>query len=462
MRPKWNAPAAAACALVIATCGACGGGGGSKADSAGESFALPAGFKGVSFADEPSGNEADPTLDGLPKYAVSGTVDVPVGKVPYDVAVNRKTNRVYVVNKKSSTVTVIDGKTDKTIATVKAGADAQAVAINETTNKIYVANVSGIDANGSPDATKPGSITVIDGKTNKTTTVRAELEPIAIAINEKTNTIYVANQGSNDVTVIDGKSNETTSIKLREDDDTLSEGVLSPNDVAVNTVTNKIYVTGSQSNTLAVIDGATKKFAVLLLEGEKPRTDGTPGTIQYGTTPTYAAVDEKANKVYVANFTSNDVTVVDGAKNETVNLTLQDVQDVYEVAVNPVTGKIYTANLTSKSITVIDGKTNESVTIGDLPGKPRDVVVNPVTNKIYFPLFVLYRGAEVGNDKQLTGLVAELDGATNNVTIMIAGITPYAVDINPNTNKLYVVNQDSNTVSVFKLPSATAAKAGSE
>jgi DNA-binding beta-propeller fold protein YncE len=42
-----------------------------------------------------------------------------------------------------------------------------------------------------------------------------------------------------------------------------------------------------------------------------------------------------------------------------------------------------------------------------------------------------------------------LDGATNAVTFAIAGITPYAIAVNPTTDKVYVVNQDGNTVTVF-------------
>ena len=74
-----------------------------------------------------------------------------------------------------------------------------AVAVNPVTNKIYVANSS-------------GTVTVIDGATNTTTTVAAGTAPIAVAVNPVTNKIYVANQGSNNVTVIDGATNTTTTV----------------------------------------------------------------------------------------------------------------------------------------------------------------------------------------------------------------------------------------------------------
>ena len=55
-------------------------------------------------------------------------------------------------------------------------------------------------------------MTVIDGATNTTTTVAAGSRPDAVAVNPVTNKIYVANSGSNNVTVIDGATNTTTTV----------------------------------------------------------------------------------------------------------------------------------------------------------------------------------------------------------------------------------------------------------
>src|SRR5439155_1074930 len=84
---------------------------------------------------------------------------------------------------------------DTATATVGAGTGPQAVAVNPVTNKVYVAN------KGS------ANVTVIDGATNATTTVGAGTNPQAVAVDPVTNEVYVANNGSNDVTVIDGATN---------------------------------------------------------------------------------------------------------------------------------------------------------------------------------------------------------------------------------------------------------------
>jgi YVTN family beta-propeller protein len=45
--------------------------------------------------------------------------------------------------------------------------------------------------------------------------------------------------------------------------------------------------------------------------------------------------------------------------------------------------------------------------------------------------------------------VTVIDGATNNTTTVAVGTYPYAVAVNPNTNKIYIANQGSANVTVI-------------
>src|SRR5690349_14983814 len=73
-------------------------------------------------------------LLGVPTVAGAHTVTtIPVGTDPIAVAVNAATNRIYVVNQYSDTVTVIDGATNAT-ATVPVGSFPITVAVNARTN----------------------------------------------------------------------------------------------------------------------------------------------------------------------------------------------------------------------------------------------------------------------------------------------------------------------------------------
>ena len=237
--------------------------------------------------------------------------------------------------------------------------------------------------------------------------VPAGTVPVAVAVNPVTNKIYVANSGSDNVTVIDGATNATT---------TVAAGTW-PQAVGVNPVTNKIFVTNHDSDNVTVIDGATNLTT----------------TVAAGTAPEALAVNPVTNKIYVANRDSDNVTVIDGATNATTTVAAGNYPNA--VAVNPVTDKVYVANSQSNNVTVIDGATNATNTVA-AGMYPITVAVNPVTNNIYAANWII-------ND------VTVIDGANNTTTTLAAGTDPLAVAVNPVTSKIYVANSRSNDVTVI-------------
>src|SRR5207245_8581547 len=94
------------------------------------------------------------------------TATVATGNGPFAEALNPVTNKIYVVNQNSNSVTVIDGATYGVSATVTAGTSPSAVALNPLTNKVYVAN------SGS------NNVTVINGADNTTATVTVGNNPV--------------------------------------------------------------------------------------------------------------------------------------------------------------------------------------------------------------------------------------------------------------------------------------------
>ena len=170
-----------------------------------------------------------------------------------------------------------------------------------------------------------------------------------------TNTIYVANENSNNVTVINGNTNATTTVSVGAE----------PRAVAVNPVTNKIYVVNANDTTVTVIDGATN----------------TTTTVSVGTYPYGVAVNPVTNKIYVGNAGNPFCTVIDGLTNTATQISTPGI-DPWVVAVNPVTNKIYFGNYGSATTAVIDGATNtvESVAVGT---EQWAIAINPFTNTIY-------------------------------------------------------------------------------
>jgi YVTN family beta-propeller protein len=401
----------------------------------------------------------------LPVAAQQVIATVPVGINPTSSAVNPATNRIYVANASCirlpcpalGTVSVIDGATNNTVS-VNVGYDPDPfMSVNQATNKIYVANLCGND----PNCGSGGTVSVIDGVSNTViATVTAGGQPYGVAVNSMTNKIYATNFCGNDttcqyprhgtVTVIDGATDNTLSVNVGYE----------PVYLAVNQVTNKIYVANScgsdpacaSDGTVSVIDGASNTVIA---------------TVTVGSTPLGVAVNSATNQIYVTNYCGNDVscntysgtvTVIDGGSN-TVTATVNVGAGPYFPAVNSSTNQIYVSNSCGNdptcphpyspgTLTVIDGATNNpsSVNVGY---EPVYLAVNQVTNKIYV-------ANSCGSDPNCVslGTVTVIDGATLATTNIFVGDEPAGLSVNSATNRVYVPNFFDNTVSVIDGTSA--------
>jgi len=76
--------------------------------------------------------------------------------------------------------------------------------------------------------------------------------------------------------------------------------------------------------------------------------------------PQQIAVNTETNMIYVVNTHANSVSVIDGRTN-TVAATVPADKGPWAVAVNAVSNMIYVANRLSDKVTVIDGRTNRAV-----------------------------------------------------------------------------------------------------
>jgi YVTN family beta-propeller protein len=118
----------------------------------------------------------------LENHISKATTFIQTGMMPTDVSINAKTNKVYVVNSESDSISIINGTNDKAIKELKAGVTPIAIAINPLTNKIYVANYG------------DNSISVLDGKNDRVISkISLLVTPIALAVNPLTNHIYISN-----------------------------------------------------------------------------------------------------------------------------------------------------------------------------------------------------------------------------------------------------------------------------
>ncbi|HEX5457151.1 MAG TPA: fibronectin type III domain-containing protein [Candidatus Nitrosotalea sp.] len=244
------------------------------------------------------------------------------------------------------------------------------------------------------------------------TTIYVGTRPVGVGVNPNTDMIYVTNHDSNTVSVIDGSTNAVVK--------TIPIGYSL---VAVNPVTNEIYVDDSDSN-VAVIDGSTNNITATI---QIPVGGG--------------AVNVNTNKIYEASCCGKSiVSVIDGSTNAVTSISVE-MSLSGSIAVNPNTNMIYASTVCvgcgkNTSVLVIDGATNNVVSKIAIPFVWQSLGVNPVTNKIY---------AASGND------VYVIDGSTNQITTTISGVIggKPAIAVNSNTNMIYVADSKNNVVNII-------------
>jgi YVTN family beta-propeller protein len=371
------------------------------------------------------------------------------GSGPTAVAVNPVTNTAYVANSGSSYVTVIKGTAAAASSDIQLLYAQVSLAVNPVTNQIFVTcgnNNAIYIINGNTSATsfiQPDSsnnftavavdpmnnmmyatdiapsdnpltvVTVVSGATNQIVATISDTHasfPDAVAINPVTNKIYVPNANSFNVTVIDGASYQDTTVS--------DASAQFPAAVAVNPATNTAYVANG-NNTVTVITGTTT------------------ANVTVGTTPVAVAVNPVTNLVYVANQGSNNVSVINGTTQE-VTATISDpnANSPQAIAVNPVTNTVYVSNGVSNNVSVFNGTTYVTTLTDPNANSPYAIAVNPVTNTIYVANY---------GDGATSSTVSVFAGDTN---VLIAtpgvGIGPTALVVNPVTNMIYVANYYGN------------------
>lgn len=262
---------------------------------------------------------------------------VRVGKEPESITVNPDTNRIYVANSGSGTVSVIDGATDKVLATVPVGDLPYAIAANRQTNKVYVSRTFGSDT------------VIIDGKTNTATSVQAGAGDAVGAESLDENT-YLINYENPQVTVFDGAHNQISKI----------EAANHLWAVAVSPATKRIYTASAGDATVTVIDA----------------TSHTTKSMNAGEIPCAIAADFSSGRVFVANYASNNVTVLDGVSNAVLG-TVNVNPHPQAIAIDSSNHKVYVASAHAGTTTVLDGTNNSALGTVKTGRAPFAIAVNP-------------------------------------------------------------------------------------
>jgi YVTN family beta-propeller protein len=236
--------------------------------------------------------------------------------------------------------------------------------------------------------------------------------PIAIAVNPVTNKVYVANLFGNSLTVINGANLTTKLIPLGG----------SPAALAINLRLNTIYVACQQ--------GSSPGF-VSLLDGN---SDAVTASVSVGPGPLAIAVNPVTAKVYVANQIDSTVSILSGRP---PNIAVKTI-NVYSgssaaspsaLAVNPVTNRIYVVNNGSNEVREINGDYDLALVGYPVGSSPVALAVDTGSNKVY-----------VANSDNLNsnGSVTVIDPVTQTTATIGMPGGPESIAVNPVLNKIYV------------------------
>jgi YVTN family beta-propeller protein len=270
-----------------------------------------------------------------------------------------------------------------------------------------------------------------DGMLIDTIAVGSEPYGLASASVSGTTYLYVANTGSDTVSVINTSTNTVAA--------TVSVGAKPYYVAAIGT---NVYVTNGASNTVSVINGNTNTVSATIAVGSYPRgikAHGTDlyvanfGDQNYSGGNYISVIDSNTNtvtdtiilpigsdgprgvnvlgdKVYVANFRSNNVSVI--------NATTNTVVDTIDVGMGPrgILGygtDVYVENFDDGTISVIDTNTNTVTDTIDVGNSPAGMAV--VDGQIFYTRFQ-------------DGLVSVIDPTTKEVQVSVAVPPPPTSD----------------------------------
>ncbi len=143
------------------------------------------------------------------------------------------------------------------------------------------------------------------------------------------------------------------------------------------------------------------------------------------------------NKVYAANWGTDNVTVIDGATN-TIVATIPTAAEPSYFCYNSQGNKVYCTHYTSGLVSVIDAGVDTVLVV--IPAGPyaSSICYNPTDNKVYCP-------------SSMNNSVYVIDCAADTVIARIAcGDYACAMVHNPVQNRVYVMNLSANSISVIR------------
>ena len=303
---------------------------------------------------------------------------VTVGSHPYALALDQAAgNDMVVTNPASGTVSFISGITNTVVRTVTVGTTPTIPLYDPVSGNLYVSDVGAnnvlvvspwgsyvVDSDAVGGASFAETFDSVDGIVDvasdgsTTVWVLPELRTLSVgstpdgmAASSATDLLYVANSGAGTVSIIQADNSAVSSLTVGT----------TPDAVVYDSTTHDIAVANYASDTVSVISSSNIVSASISL-----------GTGVTG--PVAMAFDSNNGLIYVADNTSNDVSVLD-LTTSTVSATISVGSAPTAIVYDPSNLDVYVANYGSGTVSVISGLTiAATVAVGT---GPRSLAVSP-------------------------------------------------------------------------------------
>jgi YVTN family beta-propeller protein len=361
--------------------------------------------------------------------------------------------------------------------TVVVGVNPQEAALDLATRTLYVES--------DPENNNDGTVTVLSasscnahrsaGCVSGAPYVQVGNGPVAIAVDQASDTIYVVNSNSDTVSVINGATcNAQDSSGCQHTPPAVTVGS-NPVDVSVDQATGTVYVANwdnGTGTTVSVIDARTCNGHVTT--GCKRR----PATITIGRSPAGVFVNPTTDTLYAAtiapggtaavaviNAAACNASTTSGCRAKPPSVPIGRGSASYNVsfAIDQATQTLYATNWKDNTLSMIDtatcnadqhsgcGKTPPAVAVG---AGPNGLALDPANNTLYV--------ADVTSNT-----VWVVDAATCNATdtagcagrpagLLRTGAAPKSVIVDPGTGTIYAQNGDAGTTSILSAATCNA------
>lgn len=281
----------------------------------------------------------------------------------YQLIFNSANNKVYVAGPKKgfdkeaeNFIYELDGSDLRITDSISVGKHLPfGITLNNSTQTLYVGH------------SLQNAISAIDLKTKKQTLISGGKEKSKIrelAVDEKTNKIYVSDHGNPSIWQVDGKTNT-----YEKSFDKAGAYLIG---LGVDSKRGRVYGT----------DGQDMKGNILVFDSKTGALSNSFKTWSY--CPLNIALDLKQNRIFVSQSNDNNITILDGESGDIIDkvylgFNTSPIGLVYDET----NDLVYTANRVKQEVAVVDAKTYKVLDRIPTDGLPNTISLDQKTGIIF-------------------------------------------------------------------------------